>query len=154
MSDDDSDGSLSSSPTSRGVFASKGSDLFKAVLDDYVLDESRVSKVEFDRYKLKQQTKDNNKEEHAKSRRCDICQAVIAFCKCNQYHGRGREFGHRVHWADEVWDKPLTTIFPASNGECVNAAQSTCTQTCGQAEHRLPKPILKHRATCIVIVSN
>lgn len=146
MSEEDdssgSEGTLGSSPSVRSVIA-EGSDLFKKILDDYVLDESRVSKAEMERYK---KTKGKKDLEDSFSRRCERCQCVITMCKCNLYgSSRERVFGHRVHWADEVWDKPLKTYVDSDHAlelpDAVTVAK------------RLPKPILKHRATCVIIVS-
>ncbi|WAR23237.1 hypothetical protein MAR_036906 [Mya arenaria] len=111
LDDDEASGSgaeMGSSPSQSII--SGGSELFKSVLDDFVFDEARVSKIEFNRYKNKLK-QDKHDEEHVKSRRCDSCQCVLAFCKCALYHGNERKFGHRVHWADEVWEKPLYTAF-------------------------------------------
>jgi len=174
MDDDDPTGSgseLGSSPSRSMV--GHGSDLFKTVLDDYVFEETRISKTEFDRYKMRQQRSDKHDADHVQSRRCDNCQCVFAFCKCEMYHGRMRQFGHRVHWADEVWDKPLTSLLvdPEHEGEHehVHDHDDVDGHTLGRTEeeenhdklnhyktdfHSMPKPILKHRPTCIVIVSD
>lgn len=146
MSEEDdssgSDGTLGSSPSCHSVMA-EGSDLFKKILDDYVLEESRVSKAEMDRY---HSAKSKRTMEDSYSRRCERCQSVITLCKCDLYgSSREREFGHRVHWADEVWDKPLTTNLD-------NDHTLSLSELDREAKH-LPKPILKHRATCIIIVS-
>ena len=138
---------LSSSPGSKSNVASGGSALFKTVLEDIVLDtKTRISKSEFERYKSRQQNKDKNCVDHTVSRRCESCQAVTAFCKCDLYNGHERKFGHRVHWADEVWNKPLMTVF------CDDDNTDSDNDT-HEGSHSDPKPILKHRATCIVIVS-
>ena len=142
--DNDSSGSEwtpGSSPSNSSVIA-EGSDLFKKILDDYVLDESRVSKAEVERYKSRKGKRD---EEDLYSQRCERCQSVINMCKCKLY-GSSREpvFGHRVHWADEVWDKPLITYVDDMD-------ELGLSETDGVAR-RLPKPILKHRATCVIVV--
>lgn len=136
---------LSSSPGSKSAGADGGSDLFKKVLEDYVLDQStRISKYEFDRYSKSKYHKSS--EEHTASKRCESCQAVTAFCKCDLYHGQERTVGHRVHWADEVWNKPLQTAIDDDKMECEADTHGL--------SHTEPKPILKHRATCIVVVSD
>lgn len=161
--EDDASGSesgLSCSPSAKSVFTEDSSSLFKTVLEDYVLDtDTRVSKYEFERYKARQQKKDKEKdsEEHESSHRCENCQQVAAFCKCYMYGGSARKFGHRVHWADEVWNKPLKTILgdenvdinPENTGS--DKFHNSCTNACREGE---PKPILKHKQTCIVIVSD
>jgi len=163
---DDGSGSgsdVSSSPSTKSLITGHGSELFKSVLEDYIFHDSRVSKFEFERYKSKLQNKNKNCEEHARSTRCESCQAVMAFCKCNLYGGGGgRRFGHRVHWADEVWNKPLTTSLtdthspPDSDNDDVyshNETEEKIVHIGPTFRHAMPKPILKHRATCIVIVS-
>lgn len=148
MSEEDdssgSEGTLDSSPSTTAVIA-EGSDLFKKILDDYLLDESRVSKAEVNRYKNKKGKRDL---EDSFSQRCGRCQSVINMCKCKLYGSRReRVFGHRVHWADEdeVWDKPLITYVDDDH-------ELALAESDGVAR-RLPKPILKHRATCVIIVS-
>lgn len=129
-----------------------GSDLFRSVLEDYVTEvDGKISKSEFNRYKSKQLNKDKNDSDHSVSRRCESCQTVMAFCKCELYHGRKREFGHRVHWADEVWEKPLKTCFEEHDlsERCFN---SRYTENATVSDH-IPKPILKHKANCIVVIS-
>ncbi|XP_052776818.1 uncharacterized protein LOC128214405 [Mya arenaria] len=177
LDDDEASGSgaeMGSSPSQSII--SGGSELFKSVLDDFVFDEARVSKIEFNRYKNKLK-QDKHDEEHVKSRRCDSCQCVLAFCKCALYHGNERKFGHRVHWADEVWEKPLYTAFTdylnhdsetdsehehddgrkrrtsKGNNENKTANNDKIVQ-CKTDFHSMPKPILKHKPTCIVIVSD
>ncbi|KAH3850509.1 hypothetical protein DPMN_092921 [Dreissena polymorpha] len=165
MSDEDDLGSgseLGTSPAISMSGVSKGSDLFKTVLEDYIFDETRISKTEVDRYKSRQNRSDKHDENHVKSRRCEVCQSVMAFCKCELYHERQRKFGHRVHWADEVWNKPLTTLFQELHVEDDVTSSSDVTDdprdksVCRKngLAHSLPKPILKHRPTCIVIVSD
>lgn len=165
MEDDEASNSgseLSSSPSSKGLLAGRGSDLFKTVLEDYVVNETRVSRTEFERYKSRQQNRDRDFEEHAKSRRCESCMCVMAFCRCDMYNGGQRKFGHRVHWADEVWNKPLTTLLADvhldndSDLDEVDGHEHTDHKIVDIGQklgHVMPKPILKHRATCIVIVS-
>ena len=137
-----SDGTLGSSPSSQSMMA-EGSDLFKKLLDDYILEEGRVSKAEMDRYRT---AKSKRTVDDDYSSRCDRCQSVMTLCKCDLYgSSREREFGHRVHWADEVWDKPLTTDMDYDF-----TLPLTVTET---DVKRARKPILKHRATCIIIVS-
>lgn len=161
MEEEDGNGSGSELGSSPGSKVS-GSDYFKSVLQDYIFNEARVSKIEFERYKSKQQNKNKNCEEHAKSRRCESCQAVMAFCKCDMYNGSERKFGHRVHWADEVWNKPLTTQLVNNHSDSDTDLDEVDEHThtddkIGHLErkysHTMPKPILKHKATCIVIVS-
>lgn len=163
MDDDDGSGSgsdMSSSPNTKSLLVGKGSDLFKSVLEDYIFNEARVSKIEFERYKSKQQNKNKDCEEHARSRRCESCQAVVAFCKCKYYNGSERKFGHRVHWADEVWNKPLTTTSTGADSDNedslndVDGHGHTREKLVHSFRHAMPKPILKHKATCIVIVSD
>ncbi|KAL4236322.1 hypothetical protein ACF0H5_004709 [Mactra antiquata] len=126
-----------------------GSELFRSVLEDYVHEvDNKISKSEFNRYKSKQMNKDKNDDDHSSSRRCESCQTVISFCKCEQYHGRTREFGHRVHWADEVWEKPLITFFEEND-----EPSELCFEDRLCSTSFIPKPILKHRANCIVIIS-
>lgn len=152
LEDDDLSGSGSDSPLSSSPGSSKsnavgGSTLFNTLLKDIVLDtDTRISKSEFERYKSRQKDKHKDSEEHTVSRRCESCQSVTAFCKCDLYNGHERKFGHRVHWADEVWNKPLMTVFNDTGVECDNDKYPECRPT-------EPKPILKHRANCIVIVS-
>ena len=140
-----SDSELSSSPSNRSV--DLGSDLFKAVLSDYFLEcKTRISKAEYDRYQAKKDQKKDD-EDHVVSKSCVTCQNVLALCKCDvdHYDGVEQKLGQKVHWADEVWKRPLITIFDDdSPSERLSDVQKTV---------RNPKPILKHKATCIIIVS-
>lgn len=155
MSDEES--TLGTSP-SRSIFAG-GSDLFKTALNDYILDASRVSKVELDRYNKKKNCKITKSEDHVVSARCDACVTVKNLCKCED------DIGHasRVHWADEVWNRPLFTILDDSDSETehdstddVDGPTSSDIQCRERSESvsKYPKPILKHRANCIIVVSN
>ena len=137
-----SDGMLGSSPSSQSGIA-EGSELLKKLIDDYILEESRVSKAELNRYRI---AKAKRTDDDAHSMRCERCQCVITLCKCDLYGGRKeREFGHRVHWADEVWNKPLTTDIDFDTTLPLSVTDV-------DVKHAR-KSILKHRATCIIIVS-
>ena len=149
-----SESPLSSSPgSSKSNGAMGGSALFKTVLEDIVLDaQTRISKSEFERYKHRLENKHHHKsEDHTASNRCDSCQAVYAFCKCDLYDGTDRKFGHRVHWADEIYNRPLMTVFEHHQSE--NGLDNERHIHVHHNSHHELKPILKHTQTCVVIIS-
>ncbi|KAK3612291.1 hypothetical protein CHS0354_011009 [Potamilus streckersoni] len=124
--------SLSSSPPGR-LHLAEGSDLFKAVMEEFMIDSESNFELKSERTKTNTSSKRNGCENETNN--LSFCQRLS---NTEDYESRC----HRVHWVDEDTRKPLAME--------ITEASSKRSDSFSKSE---VKPILKHRATCLVIVS-
>ena len=130
---------LGTSPPSRPNLA-EGSELFRSVMEDFIHDQQLSRNDNRDGVKIEPQTgvKSN-------SNLCRRCLSVTIACKC-KHAQRDRRSPHRVQWADETCDRPL-----AKRLEIDCDSPMSCSPPLELTE--TVKPILKHRANCIIIIA-
>lgn len=145
--DDNNDSSVSfgSSPPNR-PFVAEGSDLFRSVMDDLRQDNKLTHAVVDVRSKA-DRDKTYREEEH-KVRRNYVCKRCLSdtdLCRCVQDNSKCAI--NRVQWIDELYDKPIAVEKTITDSplEGILAPKTRDSDNV--------KPILKHRATCIIIVS-
>lgn len=144
--DENSDSSVSfgTSPPNR-PFIAEGSDLFRTVMEDFRQD-SRLSHAIVDNVMTPKCESDSHttNTRNTSSYMCKRCLSDRTLCRCCS--DRSKHVNNRVHWVDQMYDKPLAieqTITDLKDGRCSPVTRQT----------DYVKPILKHKATCIVIVS-
>lgn len=143
----DSSFTFGSSPPNR-PFVAEGSDLFKAVMEDIRQDcSSRLCNAVVDVMTKKSSGKDNTTDDSNITRKhlCKRCMCDRTMCRCGQDSSRSAL--HKVQWIDELYDKPLAveqTISDQPPEGRVSPLNISRDQV---------KPILKHKANCIIIVS-
>ncbi|KAL3868115.1 hypothetical protein ACJMK2_040951 [Sinanodonta woodiana] len=124
--------SLSSSPPGR-LHIAEGSDLFKAVMEEFVIDSESNFEVKSDRTKTN--TSSKRRESETETNNFSVCERLGTI---DDYESRLR----RVRWVDEDKRKPLAMELTEGSSERSDSFSKSEV-----------KPILKHRATCLVIVS-
>ncbi|KAK3612295.1 hypothetical protein CHS0354_011014 [Potamilus streckersoni] len=129
---------LSSSPMGR-LHLSEGSDVFKAVMREFNVDsrfmlENKYCLSTRKEASLAKNDDDNVSNQSSASERINIREKYE-----NPYH--------HVRWVDEVLNKPLVKEFKECSDDSRERSDSL-QKTEG------PKPIIKSRATCFIIVSN
>ncbi|KAL4236323.1 hypothetical protein ACF0H5_004710 [Mactra antiquata] len=133
-----------SSPPNR-PFVAEGSDLFRAVMEDFrQTSDSKLSRAIVDNVLTKKNDEENNKNNSRTSNSylCKRCLIDTSLCRC--YSGRSKDAINRVQWIDQIYDKPLAI-------EQSEQDKGRCSPLTRQTD--FVKPILKHKATCIIIVS-
>lgn len=139
--------SFSSSPPNR-PFVADGSDLFRAVMED-LRQNSKLSHAIVDVMSKSDRGKSSSKDDNDKntSRRylCKRCLCDRTMCRCSNDNSKSAI--HRVQWVDETYDKPLAVEQTISDFQAAGRV-SPISQNADSV-----KPILKHKATCIIIVS-
>lgn len=145
-----------SSPPNR-PFVAEGSDLFRAVMEDLKQSTgtSRLTSAAVDSVvsigSASSQTNSyssgpvSSRLSDTEKYRCKRCLRDRTLCRC--YQGNGKSSTPRVQWVDEIYDRPL------AEEQCITDISlqgrvSPVTVTLNSV-----KPILKHRANCIIIVS-
>lgn len=143
--------SFGTSPPNR-PFVAEGSDLFKAVMEDFKQDaSSRLARAKVDGVLVKSNDNTDTYRDNAKyssdngKYMCKRCLSDRTLCRC--YNGHTKGSSHRVQWVDEIYDKPLA-IEQYINDIIVDPRGSPVNVTLESV-----KPILKHKANCIIIVS-
>jgi len=138
---------LGSSPPCRPTLA-EGSDLFKSIMDDFIRKDSKLTRAVVDSVIKKDNTSGmpDSSESAMYKGVCRRCLCGNGRCVCCQ---SSRHDPHRVQWIDEIYDKPL-------------AMEKTITDISPNLRSHSPlsdvhrdyiKPILKHKANCIIIIS-
>ncbi|KAH3850505.1 hypothetical protein DPMN_092917 [Dreissena polymorpha] len=140
------------SPPNR-PFLAEGSDLFRAVMEDIKEDSnSRLSRAVVDktsraccRDSVGDSLTSTASEDSAKYM-CKRCLSDSALCRC--YQGLNKGAVHRVQWVDEMYNRPLAIE------QCISELDSEGrVSPVNVSSMNSIKPILKHKATCIIIVS-
>lgn len=137
--------SFGTSPPNR-PFVAEGSDLFKAVMEDLRQD-SKLSRAIVDVVSKSGRDKVSSADDKNTSRRylCKRCLSDRTMCCCSKDDSKSAI--HRVQWIDELYNKPLAVEQTIS--DC--PLEGRISPSGHNADN--VKPILKHKATCIVIVS-
>lgn len=133
-----------SSPPNR-PFVADGSDLFKSVMQDFK-QENRLSKAVVDKVMVRKQESMVKADACTKHQNylCRRCLSNDTLCRCFQNHSKN--VTHRVQWIDELCDKPLA--MEQSFKETYEFSSPPITPRRDSV-----KPILKHKANCIIIIS-
>lgn len=134
-----------SSPPNR-PFVADSSDLFKAVMQDFK-QESRLSNAVIDiTYATKHYSQDKTGEYiTTQGYWCQRCHDNASLCRC--FQNSSKLDLHRVQWIDELHDKPLALE------QSVRGTGEVCSSSHITQRRDSVKPILKHKANCITIIS-
>ncbi|KAK3612289.1 hypothetical protein CHS0354_011007 [Potamilus streckersoni] len=133
---DEIDMFLSSSPPGR-LHLAEGSDLFQAVMKEFNIDSGSMFEVRYNRPKKDISASERSNGTDGESRSGTFADKVNTRQKFEREH-------NRVRWMDEDLNKPLTMEITEDPRERLHSFSKS-----GE-----PKPILKHKATCIVIISD
>lgn len=144
--------SFGTSPPNR-PFVAEGSDLFRAVMEDFKQDStsSRLANAVVDSMFSKSHDNSNNSSNNGKMSSangkymCKRCLSDRTLCRCYKGHEKGSV--NRVQWVDEIYDKPLAIE------QCISDISFDSRSSPINVTMDSVKPILKHRANCIIIVS-
>lgn len=141
----DSSVSFGTSPPNT-PFVAEGSDLFRAVMEDFRQD-NRLSMAVVDVRMKKNIDKCSSADDKNTCRNylCKRCHSDRTLCRC--YQEKSKSAIPRVQWIDEIYDKPLAMEQTITDSPPEGRASPICQNT------DYVKPILKHRANCIIIVS-
>jgi hypothetical protein len=144
--DKDTDVSFGSSPPNR-PFVVEGSDLFKAVMEDLHQD-SRLTREVVDDVSTPSTDKTRCEEVRniGNNYLCKQCLSNTKLCSCYRKDG-SQCTNNRVQWIDELYDKPIAVEKTISDFPQEGPIEP---KTCFEKN---VKPILKHKATCIIIFS-
>lgn len=132
------------SPPNR-PFVADGSDLFKSVMQDFK-QENRLSEAVVDKVMVRKQ-KSLGKTETCLTTQNYLCRRCLndaTMCQC--FQNNSKDGIHRVQWIDEIYDKPLA--MEQSVKETYEFSSVSITPRRDNV-----KPILKHKANCIIIIS-
>jgi len=148
--------SFGTSPPNR-PFVAEGSDLFRAVMEDFKQDttsNNRLANAVVDSVLAKSNDNSNDSQTNGKGSTtggkymCKRCLSDRTLCRCYKGHEKGAI--HRVQWVDQIYDKPLAIE------QCISdISLDSLDQRCSPENMTLDsvKPILKHKANCIIIIS-
>lgn len=133
------------SPPNR-PFIAEGSDLFQAVMEDLRQDaKSKLCGAVVDVVSRNSKGSSSaNEDNYTRRYLCKRCLSDLALCRCSQDNSRTSI--HRVQWVDELYDKPLAVEHTLT--ELPSGRLSPANHTSDSV-----KPILKHKANCIIIVA-
>ncbi|KAL3868117.1 hypothetical protein ACJMK2_040953 [Sinanodonta woodiana] len=127
---------LSSSPPGR-LHLAEGSDLFQAVMKEINIDSGSMFEVKYDRPKKDILASERSGGTVAESQSGTCAEKVNTRQKFERGH-------NHVRWMDEDLNKPLTMEITEDYRLRLHSFSKS-----GER-----KPILKHKATCIVIISD
>lgn len=143
--------SFGSSPPNR-PFVAEGSDLFRTVMEDFKQDtsSSRLANAVVDSmisksHSSSDSTSNDGKRSSSGNYTCKRCLSDRTLCRCYKGHEKGSV--HRVQWVDEIYDKPLAIE------QCISDISFDSRCSSDNITIDSVKPILKHRANCIIIIS-
>ena len=140
------DSTLGSSPPCRPVLA-EGSDLFKSVMDDFLRKDSKLTRAVVDSVIQKDRSDGVPRSGRGMYRNtCRRCFSPETRCVC---YTSSKHDIHRVQWIDEIYDKPLAIEKNVSDITLTSGSHSALCDI----NRDLIKPILKHKANCIIVIS-
>lgn len=131
---------LGTSPPSRSNLA-EGSELFRTVMEDFIQE-----------HQLHRNTNSEAAKANAvndiktTSNLCRRCLQITISCTCKSVRSDKRVSVHRVQWADEMCDGPLVKELEIDRDSPLSCSPPS------ELSDSL-KPILKHKANCIIIVA-